>query len=304
MRTRLVLAAVIVLVFAGSYVARAFLAESTRREVATTADPRGIVSLAPSITETLFALGVGDRVVGVTRYCDYPPAATQKPQVGGYHNPNYEAVVALDPDLVVILAPGERQSSAFRTLGLPTLVVNHKSIAGILRSIAALGTACGAEDEAARIVADIEARLERVRQKTAGLARPRVLFAVDRTGGTGHIQDLYIAGRDRHLDKSITLAGGQNAYQQGTVHYPVISTEGLLKMNPEVIIDMTPDLVGEDVARQELLADWNELAQVDAVRRGRVYLLEDEFASVPGPRFILLVEKLASMIHPQVDWQP
>jgi iron complex transport system substrate-binding protein len=304
MRLRILLAATILLVFLGSYVSRTAIhqAEASRERRLAEAAPQRIISLAPSVTETLFALGLGDRVVGVTRYCDYPPEALQKPCVGGYFHPNFEAVVALNPDLIV--STGESVRPTFEKLGLPTLVVHHTSIDGILESIAAVSRACGEEHKAQALLADIERRLEQVRGKTEGLPRPRVLCVVQRTLGTGRIEDAYIAGRDGHLDRIIALAGGRNAYRQGTVRFPVVAGEGLLTMDPDVIIDLSPGVTKSQIDRQTMAADWQQLSELEAVKRGQVYLVADDYATVPGPRFILLVEKLARMIHPDLDWQP
>jgi iron complex transport system substrate-binding protein len=180
------------------------------------------------------------------------------------------------------------------------LVVCHKSIDGILASMATIGRAGGAAAQAERLAADLRARLDRVRRKTAERPRPRVLFSVDRTPGTGHIEDAYVAGADGQFDRMIEIAGGQNAYP-GRVRFPVVSSEGILHMNPQVIVDMVPRLAPK-ADRAAVRADWNELAGVEAVARGRVYVLDDDYVSVPGPRVILFVEKLARLIHPEADW--
>ena len=139
------------------------------------------------------------------------------------------------------------------------------------------------------IVAD-PARVRGFRKRSPAGRAPRDAFAVERTLA-GQVQDVYVAGADGHLDGIIAMAGGQNAYQ-GTVRFPVVSSEGILKMNPEVIVDMVPRLVpGAD--REKIASDWQQLKQVDAVEHGRVYVLDDDYVSIPGPRFILFVEKLA-----------
>ena len=301
--TKIVFAAIIVLVFAGSYVARRQIERGEARATRGLGGATRIVSMAPSITETLFALGLGDRVVGVTRYCNYPPETEGKARVGGYLDPNFEAVVALDPDLVVMLVEHEQSLPAFDKLGLNTLVVRHKDVTGILESFPAIGRRCGREAEAQRMVADIETRIERIRRKTAGLARPRVMFTIERTAGSGSIEDCYIAGADGFFDKIIDLAGGQNAYRQGMVRFPVVSHEGILRMDPQVIVDMTPGLSAGRLAKETILADWQQLGQVEAVKNHRVHLMDHDYAFVPGPRFILLVEELARLIHPEVDWE-
>jgi len=304
MRNRLLLAAAIVLLFAGSHLAKGLL-NGARHDRTPEARPyQRIVSMAPSITETLFALELGDQVVGVTKYCTYPPKAQEKEIVGGYHNPNLEAVVALQPDLVVLLSGHEHTQPAFRKLGLPTLTLHHTSLEGILDSILTVGRTCGHEDRARQLVADIESRMERVRAKTAGLPRPRVMVAVGRAGvGTGRLEDVYIAGRDGHLDRIVEAAGGQNACTLESVRFPVVSSEGILKINPEVIVDLVRVSIGPQPDAQAVRADWRQVAEVDAVKNGRVFVIDDDFATIPGPRFILLVEKLARLIHPEVTWE-
>lgn len=303
MRTKLILTLIIVLIFSASFLAKARLAVPTSVEPLDARRAARIISMAPSITETLFALGLGDRVVGVTDYCNYPPEASHKPSVGGYLNPNYEAIVVLRPDLVVTLAGVATRSPAFDKLGLNTLTLNHTSVDGILDSFEAAGAACGASDEARRIVEDIRARIERIQRKTAGLERPSVMFVVERASEGGSLEEVCIAGHDGHIDRIIELAGGRNVYTEGSARFPVISLEGILKMNPQVVIDMCPILaIGRDDP-EAVAADWKPYGQIEAVAAGRVHVVTADYAFVPGPRFILLVEELARLIHPEVDWQ-
>jgi len=303
MRSKLLLSAIIVLVFVGSHLARKLLSEPPGGDPPEGRDCPRIVSMAPSITETLFALGLGDRVVGVTQYCDYPPEATTRTCVGGYHNPNFEAVVALKPDLVVMLDGSAASRRAFRKLGLNTLAVCHKQVEGILASIAELGRRCGAEQQATRILEDLRWRMRRIEQKTAQQPRPRVMVVVGRTLGSGGLEDVYIAAGDGHLDRIVALAGGENAYRQGTVRFPVVSKEAVMYINPQVIVDLVREESVKKLGREAILADWQQLAEVEAVRTGRVYLIDHDRATRPGPGFILLVEQLARRFHPRLDWQ-
>ncbi len=302
MAGRVALIGSIAVVFAACFWAQGHWAESTPALVSAGAVPERIITMAPSVTETVFALGLGDRVVGVSDFCSYPPEALDRPRVGGFLNTNYERIVGLDPDAVILLESSGRDSSAFRKLGLPVLQLNHLSVDGILASIEKIGTACGAEADARTIVGDIRRRLDRIAGKTSGKPRPRVMVAIDRTLAAGTLQDVYITGRDGHIDRIIELAGGQNAYRDGRARFPVVSQEGILKINPEVIIDLAYGLAGKDANQATIRADWQCLPEVEAVRRGRVYLIADDFATVPGPRFILFVEKLARLLHPEVDW--
>ena len=300
--TKIVLAAIIVLVFAGSYVARQRIERAEPGAPQSLGRARRIVSMAPSITETLYALELGDRVVGVSRFCSYPAEVNEKPRIGGYYDPNFEAIVALKADLVVMLEGHQQNQPAFDKLGLPTLTVRHTSIEGILDSITSIGDACGAGERAGAIVEDIQARLARIQRKTAGRPRPRVMFAIDRTLDVRGIEDVYVAGHDGHIDRIIELAGGRNALDEGTARFPVVSSEGILKINPEVIVDLVPGLAARFCDSATVRADWDQLSQVEAVRTGRVHVIDDDYAYVPGPRFVLLVEKLAHLIHPEVDW--
>ena len=303
MSGRVALIGTIVAVFAACFWAQGHWAPSASTVATGDVIPARIVTMAPSVTETVFALGLGDRVVGASDYCTYPPEVLNKPRVGGFFNPNYERIVGLHPDAVLLLESSGRAPSTFRKLRLPILEINHLSVEGIVESIEEIGTVCGVEAKADAIVADIRRRLDRIAEKTAGRRRPRVLVAIDRTLGTGTLQDVYITGRDGHIDRMIELAGGENAYGNGPARFPVVSQEGILRINPEVVIDLAYGLAGEDTDQATIRADWQCLSEIDAVRQNRVYLVADDFATVPGPRFILFVEKLARLLHPEVDWQ-
>jgi iron complex transport system substrate-binding protein len=259
--------------------------------------------MAPSITETLFAVGLGDRVVGVTQFCRYPPEAQKLPKVGGYHNPNYEALLALKPDLVVILVEHEKSLPALKDLGLRRLAVCHQNVEGILDSITTLGAAFGKQTEADRIVADIQGRIERAERKTTGRNRPRVMFAIRQNVGSGQLEGVTVAAASSFFNEVIAMAGGQNACGDLAAPFPVVSGEGILWINPEVIIDLVPPTPQTKLDQAKILGDWDRVADVEAVRSGHVYVLRDDFASIPGPRFILLVEKLARLLHPEIDWE-
>ena len=313
MRRRTILIAVIAISLAGSYLGNKLLVRPAMEapagravadgEAAAGEHYRRIVSLAPSITETLFALALGDRVVGVTRYCDYPPEALSKEKVGGYYDPNYEAVVALEPDLVIMLPEHEVPKEYLTRLGLRVLAVSQESIPGILDSIRAIGKLCRAEREAREVVAGIEGRMAEIRNRTEGLPRPRVMLCVDRSMGSGAIQGVYIAGGNGFYDEMITMAGGVNAYDGQSLKFPVVSAEGMLRLNPQVIIDMVPHLEGKGWNEEDLLREWQSVARVDAVKNGRVYVFAQDYAVIPGPRFILILESMARAIHPEIEWE-
>ena len=302
------LAGFVLIVFAASLVVKALLYHDNPGPAAPAAGsvPRGrpsrIVSLAPSITEILFALDLGDGVVGVTRYCDHPPEAATRAKVGGYYDPNYEAIVALAADLVILLPEHEEPRARLAALGIETLAVGNGTTTGIVDSILTVGARCGAEAKAGEIVADIRARLARVAERTRGLPRSRVLVSVGRAMGSGGLKDVYFAGEGTLYDEAISLAGGENACRGGGAPYPKLTAEGVLLLDPDAIVDLVADLEANGWSEDAVLADWRSIPGARAVETGRVHILAKVYAVRPGPRFVFLVEDLARILHPEADW--
>jgi iron complex transport system substrate-binding protein len=299
---RITLVAAIVLVFSASLLAQRRMEAPFRPAAMPTWQCQRIVSMAPSITETLYALGLGDQVVGVTRDCKYPPEAQEKPRIGGYYDPNYEVILSLKPDLVVMLEEHEQSLPGFEKLKLETLIVSHQTVEGVIESFRTIGRVCGKGPEGRRLAYDFERRLRRIREETRLLPKPRVLMALDRTMGSGHLADVYVVGGDDYFDRMIELAGGQNAYTDRRVRYPVLSPEGMLGLNPDVIVELVCQAVLEQTDRKTIADDWNDLGQVEAVKRHRILVFDQEYATVPGPRCILLIEDMARALHPEVNW--
>jgi iron complex transport system substrate-binding protein len=258
------------------------------------------VSLVPSITETLFALGLGDRVVGVTKFCSYPPAATRLPKVGGQVDPNAEAIALLRPDLVVLFDYQDAVRKQVEALGLRTLVVPGKSLENILALVERLGEACGCPDTARKLRADFEARIEAVRSRTkAARTRPRVLISVDRVLGGG-LRGVYAAGDDGYFTVLLDIAGGRNACSGTGIAFPMLSPESIVELNPDVIIDLCVGAVGKGLSKESLADDWSSLRTVSAVQSGRIHVITESFATVPGPRSIEFLEQLAAFLHPSL----
>jgi iron complex transport system substrate-binding protein len=261
-----------------------------------------LVSLAPSITETLFALGLGDRVVGVTRYCDYPKEALSKTKVGGYTNPNFETIVKLKPDLVLVTEYHGVILGELSGLKLKALTLKTESIEDVVGAIREIGETCGVEKTSEELAGSIEGRLAAVRAKTKGLDRPRVLLSVGRSMGTNSLKEVFIAGKGTFFDEAVEAAGGTNAYTGETVKYPRVSAEGILELNPDVIVDLVADIGDKGLDEEEIKTEWRDMNQVSAVKNGRVHVLGEDYVVVPGPRVVLLVERLARLFHPEVDW--
>ena len=259
------------------------------------ADPQRIVSLSPGITETLYALGLGPSVVGVTRYCAWPPEAASLPKVAGFGEINYEAVLRARPDLAVLPEDRVRDRLALERLGLPVLMLDTLSVSGLLRTITLLGRYAGRGDEAEKLKAGLEKSLTAARAAAGDRPRPRVLLAVMRADqGTGGITEIYAVGRDGFYSELIEAAGGQNAYT-GTLPFPRLSREALIVLDPEVIIEIIFDGANQESARR----DWLDFASIRAVKNGRVFVLTEQAHTVPGPRFADTLTLLSRAFHPE-----
>ncbi len=262
------------------------------------AHPRRIVSLAPGTTEILFALGLGDRVVGVSRYCDYPPSATTIPEVGGYFDPSYEKIVSLEPDLTILLTSHRAAKAELEKLGLQTLTTPHETVADVHEAIGLIGEACGAERAADSLSTQLSRRSETVQRAVAGRDRPRVLVCIGRDTESGQLAGLYLAGNDDFYDEIIELAGGVNAYENASVAYPQVSAEGVIQLDPDVIIDLVSDMIPGNKKPEEIERQWYQLPTVSAVRNRRVFVIVGNRALRPGPRYVEFLEHMAELLHP------
>ena len=278
-----------------------FMVVFTGNTQATDVYPTRIVSMAPSITEILFALGLADRVVGVTRYCDWPPEAKTKPQIGGYVDPNYEAVLVLRPDLVVLLESHADIRTKLSKLGLKTLSVKHETLSDIKASIMEVGKRCGVRAQAEAVNKSIDIRIEAIREKVAGTQCPLVLVSVGRDNTSKRLGMVYVAGPSTFYSEVIQLAGGKNAIEEGG-GYPQLSIEGLIRINPDVIIDLVGEQKASGLSPETIRTQWETLGGVNAVKSKRIYVISDNYALHPGPRFPQLVETFAKQIHPEASW--
>lgn len=299
MKKLLTLIAIGLLAILGVYIAKRGDDSFGHKAIPPTITANRVVSLAPSVTEVLFAIGAGPKVVGVTRYCDYPPEAKTRTQVGGYLDPSYEAVVRLKPDLVVVTSGSNDNSKRLADLGIRTLTVDHNTIGGIVQSITDIGKAVGESGRANQLVADLQLRMKRVVQLTQSHPKPSVLVVVGRSMG-GTVDEVYAAGKGNFYDEMIDLAGGKNAFTDRLVKVPTLSNEGITRLNPEVIIDLEP--LKPDSEAKALRGAWSPLAHVAAVKQGRVNILRGSYVVIPGPRVINTLEDMAKAIHPEVDW--
>jgi len=266
--------------------------------VAGSAAPMRIVSAAPSITEILFALGLGDRVVGVTSFCHYPPEAARKPKIGNYLRPNVEEILSLRPDVVFAERSMIRQALQLPSLNLNVIELDDSTVSGIYESIRKIGQVAGVSERAEALSRSIRAELDSVRRRTARLPRSRVLFVVGRT--PDKIEDLIAAGSASYLNELLEIAGGENIVKDSPVAYAKISVEEGLARNPEVIIDMgemarTVGVTEKD--KRRVVGLWRRYPYLAAVKRNRVYAVASDIYVVPGPRVVEAAREFARILH-------
>jgi iron complex transport system substrate-binding protein len=279
---------------------------TTSQTVPQNKPPQRLISTAPSITEILFDIGIGDRIVGDSRFTKYPPETEKIEKIGGLYDGNWEKIVELKPDLVLILAKNENFHLQCQKLGIESLAVDHGSMDGVLESYNLIGERFGTEvmQAAQTRKTALKETLCVLRSKGESLPPVRVLICIDRIRGSGQLQNLYVAGTNSYFQDAIRWAGGINVAETTNLEIPVLSAEGVTAMNPDVIIDL---MIGVKVGVSEgdagteendLIADWKTLGnEVNAVKTGRIYVLTEDYATIPGPRTPLFVEKLLEILH-------
>ena len=257
-----------------------------------------VVSLTPSLTEVLFALGLGSRVVGVTQYCDYPPEVESIKRVGGFVDPSIEEILALKPDLAVLSTSQRDIQRDLARTGVHALVTPEDTLADIASAIRLVGEACGVPDRAAALSKELALRAAMVRGAIADRPRPRVLVCVGRDMESGRLSGMYVAGRHGYYNEIVEAAGGVNVYTDEAVAYPQVSAEGVIELNPDVIIDLVSMIKPHGKTADEMASQWMSLHTVNAVSKGRVHVIVGNHALRPGPRYIQFLEETARLLHP------
>jgi iron complex transport system substrate-binding protein len=247
----------------------------------------------------LYALGLGDRVVGVTRYCRFPPEAQLKPKIGDYTSPNLEAIAALKPDLVILQTNPVRLADRLHALKLTTLEINQDDIAALYDSIRVVGAATGTEVQAAKLVDEIRGKLAQVQRQASPLNRTRAMFVIGRT--PNRLDGLVVVGKATYLNEIIEIAGGENIFRDAPSPYPSVSLEEVLARNPEVIVDMgdMSDTVNVTQEHQrQVVGLWQRMSSLTAVKQHRVFAVASDIYVVPGPRIVNAAEAFLEMLHP------
>ncbi len=253
-----------------------------------------IVSTAPSITEALFALGLGDEVVGVSDYCHYPPEADKKARIGKILNPDVEAIIALHPDLVVVLQGPNHLQEQLQRLHIRSIPVEQNTIEDVLQSDDSIARAAGVPEAGPRLNSQVKQSLDQVRTKTAHLPKLKAVFVIGHS--PGKLAGFFVAGKGTYFSELLGIAGAENAFDDAKGRYPQVSLEEILGRNPDVIVETTG--AGPE-KKTELLQLWSSEPHLRAVQTHHVFAVPDDLFDVPGPRIGEMAHDLAHVLHPE-----
>jgi iron complex transport system substrate-binding protein len=267
------------------------VADDRGKQVTLATAPRRIVSVAPSATEIVFALGAEDRLVAVDDFSDFPAAARALPKVGGTRT-SPERIIAHRPDLILAVTQGNL-APGLEAQGQAVIVFDASDIDGVYRNIELVGRVVGREKAAEELVARMRARIDAVAAKTKGItAKPRVLHEVDATDPAR----IFVAGPNNFIDSMITVAGGVNVAANAQRKFPQLSAEEIVRADPQVIV-LGDAKYGTSVEQVKARPGWQV---IDAVRSGRILPIDPDIVSRPGPRLADGVEEYAKLLHPSV----
>lgn len=265
----------------------------------TSVAPKRIVTIAPNSAEIIAALGEADRLVGVSRYCKYPPELETRERVGGLIDPDLETILKLKPDLVVIrgrIPEVERlcEANKIRLHRDPTQTFDD-----IYTSISQLGDILDKQAEAKQLIHHMRQQIEKIAAAVSKRPRPRVLFTTERNPDS--LDRVITMGKNTFVDMIISKAGGRNIFGDNEAPYPEVSLESILLKKPDVIIEVMPEIEKlTDPIRWKIIRQWRSLGAMPATRKNRVYIINDNDLIIPSPRVVESVARLARLLHPEV----
>jgi iron complex transport system substrate-binding protein len=259
------------------------------------APPQRIVSTAPSITETLFAMGLGPHVVGVTIYCKFPEEAIKLPKIGTYLKPDVEAIIAMHPDLVVVQRQPNHLGEQLGRLHVRYVEVESTNLNAVYEGARAIGKAADATAAAERLILTMQRQLREVQAKAASVSKPTVAFLVGHTAG--RLEGLIAGAGKSYFNDILQFAGGSNVFSDAATAYPKVSLEEILSRNPDVILELS----GSGKAKQEeVVSLWQSRPSLGAVSNQRVFALESGPFVTPGPRAVEAARIVLHLLHPHL----
>jgi cobalamin transport system substrate-binding protein len=265
------------------------------------ADPREespvrIIAIGPNSAEIICALGACDAIVGVSKFCLYPPELSKKPRVGGLFDPDLEKMAALRPDLLVMRGRSDSIETLCEKLGVHVYHDEADSLAGIEKTVRELGAMLGRDQAARKIVADFRGKLSAIRKRVAGRDRPRVFLTVMRQ--PQRLANILTVGRGTFLHEMIEIAGGVNVFGDVEMTYPQVTGESIIASRPAVIIELLPEVEVTPELAKTMRQQWRDLGPLPAVSAKRIYFVTDDHSLIPSPRIVNVIEKVAKILHP------
>lgn len=267
-----------------------------------------IVTLAPNSAEILCEIGACDLIVGVSKFCVYPPQLAGRPLVGGLFDPDLEKITALRPDLVVLRG---RNEDVERLCSSSNIAVYHdptERLADIQTCVLELGERVGRASEAAALVRRFWQRIDTVRDRVARAVgegtRPKVLVTLNRN--PEKLANILTSGAGTYISELLDVAGGENLFGHVEVEYPTVSMEEILARRPDVILELLPEVMITEALRRQMLAQWALVGPTPALMTGRIYFVGDELdhALIPSPRCVEVIDAVSRLLHPVVETSP
>jgi len=256
----------------------------------------GLISFSPNITETVFALGQGDRIVAVSSFCDFPAQAKTLPNAGDYLSPNFEKIALLAPEMMLLAGEHDKVATFAKMNGIRTVNAHMDNLATIESGIGIVAKALGVPDRGMTLWQQVDSELQAVRDQVAGKPKPKVLVLTFRTDHD--LNTLFTVGGESFVSEMVEVAGGQNIFADSDTTYFEASKESVVILAPDVVIEFH---AGQSLTEDEIEAyrsDWAALDSLPAVRNGRIHLFTESYGLRPGPRVALIAEQFAAWIHP------
>ena len=257
-----------------------------------------VISTSPAITEILFAIGAGDRVVGVTDFCNYPEQACRLPSIGGPLNPSTETWITLKPDLIIIQEDSEVIQKNAKIFEIPSLTVSVNNLNNILNSIQIIADSLHMPQAGHQLAIKIKTKIEGYRTHLKKIKPRQVLMLLSDTNDPS--RDLYAVGRDTFLNELLTIAGGENVLPDTMARYPKVSKEYIIAKSPEIIIEVGPK---SNLSKEETLArkkTWGKFSTLRAVKNDKLYFISADYILIPGPRLLNILDDFTRTIHPEL----
>ena len=257
-----------------------------------------VISTSPAITEILFALGAGNRVIGVTDFCSYPKQACRLPSIGGPLNPSTEVWISLKPDLIIYQTDSEIIHKNANNFGIPSLAVSVENIKSILTTTQKIADSLNIPKQGQQLIQKLKTGIKHYQTQLNAQAPKQVLLLLGDTNDPA--RDLYAVGKGTFLDELLSIAGGENVLPNTMAKYPKLSKEFIISKSPEVIIEVGPMSNLTKTETKKRKQDWDKFSTIRAVQTGNIHFIGADYILIPGPRLLNIIGKFSHTIHPNL----